>query len=144
MEISRDHRIEVAKKYIEHRPDLVVSWGLTNVHPDHRNTGQLAIDAVKFARINKIMDTDEAHRENIVILQYFESGSPFDVRYIDVTDNISKIKEASQYYANIYNWKNIEDRVTTRRRALGMESFTTYAEKFNIRFDFTKPKKYVI
>lgn len=144
VDLSRDHRIQVAKKYIEHRPDLVVTWGLSNMHPDHRNTGQLAIDAIKFARINQITDTDKPHRENVVILQYYESGAPFAVKYIDVTDNMEKVKEASQYYANIYKWKNVKDWVTTRRRALGMESFTSYAEKFNIRFDFTKPSKYAL
>lgn len=142
--LSRDHRIQVAKKYVKYKPDLVVTWGLHNMHPDHRNTGQLAIDAIKFARINQIMNTDDPHRKNIVLLSYFEKNSANQTKYVDISDTIEKAKAAANFYAEIYDWKNIDDWVIARRRSYGMESFTKYAEKYNIQFDFRKPEKYVI
>ena len=42
------------------------------------------------------------------------------------------------------NWKNVEKWVVDRRRARGMESNAQYAEKFNMRFDFNPPTKYII
>ncbi|MCH8908334.1 MAG: PIG-L family deacetylase [Candidatus Heimdallarchaeota archaeon] len=75
IENTRDQRISVAKMYVKEKPDAVVTWGLNNSHSDHRNTGYLAVEAVKFARINRIMETDEPHRNNVTLLQYFENVS---------------------------------------------------------------------
>lgn len=144
IENNRDQRIAVSKMYVEEKPDVVVSWGLHNNHSDHRNTGYLAVEAVKFARINRIMQTNEPHRENVILLQYFEKESHHPVKYIDVSDTIEQAKSAANFYAEIYDWKNVEDWVVNRRRTIGMESFTKYAEKFNMRFDMRKPSKFII
>ncbi|OLS19602.1 MAG: Diacetylchitobiose deacetylase [Candidatus Heimdallarchaeota archaeon LC_2] len=144
IENTREQRIAVARMYAKEKPDLVISWGLNNNHSDHRNTGYLAVEAVKFARINRIMQTDDPHRKNVILLQYYEKESHNPVKYIDVTDNIEKAKAAANFYAEIYDWKNIDDWVVNRRRYLGMESFTKYAEKFNMRFNMNKPSKFVI
>ena len=144
IENTREQRISVAKMYVEEKPDVVVSWGLFNNHSDHKNTGYLAVEAIKFARVKRIVGTDEPHRENVVLLQYFEEESHHPVKYIDVTDSIEKAKDAANFYAEIYGWKNVEDWVFGRRRSRGMESNTKYAEKFNMRFNFDKPSKYVL
>jgi len=143
VENSREHRVKVAKLYHKYRPDGVVTWGFDGNHPDHRNTGQLALDGIKFARINKIIGEDKPHRKNVVFLSYYEPGSPFKVKYIDVTETIDKVKTAAQFYADIYKWKNIDSWITERRRTRGMESNVKYAEKYNSRFDFTKPTKFM-
>lgn len=143
IENTRDQRISVAKMYVKEKPDVVVTWGLNNSHSDHRNTGYLAVEAVKFARINRIMETDEPHRNNVTLLQYFENESVYPVKYIDVSDTIEQAKEAGNFYAEIYKWKNAEDWIIGRRRARGMESFCKYAEKFNERFNFDKPSKFI-
>lgn len=144
IENTRDQRISVAKMYVEEKPDVVVSWGLHNNHSDHRNTGYLAVEAVKFARINRITQTEEPHRKDVILLQYFEKESHHPVKYIDVTDKMEVCKSAANFYAEIYDWKNVEDWVVNRRKSIGMESFTKYAEKFNMRFNMNKPDKYVI
>ncbi|MFV2016374.1 MAG: PIG-L deacetylase family protein [Candidatus Heimdallarchaeota archaeon] len=144
IENTRDQRIAVAKMYANEKPDVVISWGLHNNHSDHRNTGYLAVEAVKFARINRIMQTDEPHRKNVILLQYYEQESHHPVKYVDVSDTIEQAKAAANFYAEIYEWKKTDDWVVNRRRARGMESFTKYAEKFNMRFDMRKPSKFVI
>ena len=144
IENTREQRISVAKMYVEEKPDVVVSWGLFNNHSDHKNTGYLAVEAIKFARVKRIVGTDEPHRENVVLLQYFEEESHHPVKYVDVTDSIEKTKDAANFYAEIYGWKNVEDWVLGRRRSRGMESNTKYAEKFNMRFNFEKPSKFVL
>ena len=144
IENTREQRISVAKMYVEDKPDVVVSWGLFNNHSDHKNTGYLAVEAIKFARVKRIIGTDEPHRENVVLLQYFEEESHHPVKYVDVTDIIEKAKDAANFYAEIYGWKNVEDWVIGSRRSKGMESHTKYAEKFNMRFNFDKPSKYVL
>lgn len=145
VDISREHRIEVAKMYVKHRPDLVVTWGsYSSNHPDHRNTGQLAVDAIKFARINSIMNTEEPHRKNIVLLQYFEKHSGHRLKYIDVSDTMGQVRDAVNFYADIYKWEHAQDWAIDSRRAYGRESNTKYAEKFNLRFNLSKPSKYAI
>lgn len=144
IENTRDQRIAVAKMYVEEKPDVVVTWGLNGNHSDHKNTGALAVEAVKFARINRIMDTKDPHRKNVVLLQFFENESHHPVKYIDVTDTMDQAKAAANFYAEIYDWKNVESWVVDRRRNRGMESNTKYAEKFNIRFSFEKPSKFII
>ena len=142
---TREQRIAVAKFYVQERPDVVITWGVSNVHPDHRNTSFLALDAIKFARINRIVETDKPHRENVKLLMYYEEGSPFQVKYVDISEEVmEKVKAAAQFYADIYKWKNTPDWTITRRRSRGYEANTKYAEKFNVRFEFDKPSPYVI
>lgn len=144
IENTREQRMAVAKLYVEEKPDVVISWGLNNNHSDHKNTGYMAVEAVKFARINNIMKTSEPHRKNVLLLQYFEKESTHPIKYIDVTDTIEQAKAAAAFYAEIYDWKNVNDWVIDSRRARGLESFTKYAEKFNMRFSMDKPSKYIL
>jgi len=142
---TREQRVKVGKLYVQERPDAVITWGVKNSHPDHRYTGYLALDGIKLARINRVMDTDEPHRENVKLVSYFEKGNGLDTRYVDLTEeSMEKAKNAAQFYADIYDWKNVQSWVVDRRRAYGMESNTKFAEKFNVRFDFTKPPQYVV
>ncbi|MHA2090507.1 MAG: PIG-L deacetylase family protein [Candidatus Kariarchaeaceae archaeon] len=144
IENTREQRIEVAKLYVEEKPDAVITWGYHNNHSDHKNTAHLALEAIKFARVNHLVGLEDNHRKNVVLMQYFEKESADPVRYVDVTDTIEQAKAAAQFYAEIYDWKEVEDWVIGRRRARGMESFCKYAEKFNVRFDFTKPSKFIL
>lgn len=139
---TREQRIQVAKMYLEEKPDAVITWGLNNSHPDHRYTGWLALDAIKLARINRVMETDTPHRKDVKFLSYFESGSGFPVKYVDISEEVlEKAKACANFYGEIYKWKHVDAWVVDRRRAYGIESNTKYAEKFNIRFEFNKPSK---
>jgi len=142
---TREQRVAVGKLYVQERPDAVITWGFQNSHPDHRYTGYLALDGIKMARINRIMETDEPHRKNVKLLSYFEPGNGFPTKYISLTEeSMEKAKAAADFYAEIYNWENVQNWVVDRRRAYGMESSTKYAEKFNVRFEFDKPPQYVV
>ena len=100
---TRDQRIQVGKLYVEEKPDAVITWGFNNPHPDHRYTGFLALDGIKMARINKIMETDTPHRKNIKLLSYFEKGNGFPIKYVNLNkDSMEKAKEAAHYYGDIY------------------------------------------
>lgn len=144
IENTREQRLAVAKMYVEEKPDAVVSFGMYNNHSDHKNTGIMALEAIKFARVNNIVGLEQNHRNNVVLLSYFERQSAFPVKYIDVSESMEVAKEAANFYADIYKWKNVERWVVDRRRALGIESNAEYAEKFNVRFDFTPPNKYIL
>lgn len=142
---TRDQRVSVARMYVEERPDAVITWGLQNSHPDHRYTGYLALDAIKLARINRVVDTDKPHRKNIKLLSYFEKGNGFPVKYIDIPkDSMEKAKSAANFYAEIYDWKKVDQWVVDRRRSYGLEANTKYAEKYNVRFEFDKPPRHII
>ncbi|MHA2252483.1 MAG: PIG-L deacetylase family protein [Candidatus Kariarchaeaceae archaeon] len=144
IENTREQRIAVAKMYVEEKPDAVITWGFSSNHSDHKNTGIMALEAIKFARVNHLVGLEENHRKNVVFLQYYEKESVNPIRYVDVTDTIEQAKAAANFYAEIYDWKNVNEWVVDRRRSRGMEASCKYAEKFNIRFDFTKPSKFVI
>ncbi len=143
VENSNEQRVKLGQLYAKRKPDAVISWGFFNSHSDHKNTGYLAFEALKFARVKNIIKM-EPHRKPVVFLSYYESIINLPIKYIDVSETIERVKEATEYYAQIYDWKNFEEWLFTRRRANGMESNCKYAEKFNIRFDFSKPGKYVV
>ena len=142
---TREQRIAVGKLYVKYRPDAVISWGTQNAHPDHRYTGYLALDGIKMARINRILDTDEPHRKNVKLLSYYEKGNGFPVKYVSLKEeSLEAAKAAAQFYADIYKWKDVQTWVIDRRRSNGIESNTKYAEKYNVRFEFDKPSEYII
>lgn len=142
---TREQRIRVGQLYVQERPDAVITWGMHNAHPDHRYTGELAMDGIKMARINRILGVDTPHRKNVKLLSYFEKGNGFPTKYIGLSEeSMEAAKNAAQFYADIYDWKNVQTWVVDRRRANGMESNTKFAEKFNVRFEFNKPPEYVV
>ena len=143
VENSNEQRVEVARFYAKEKPDAVISWGFFNIHSDHKNTGYLAFEAIKFARIKNIVNM-EPHRTNVTFLSYYESIVNLPVKYIDITETIEKAKAAIDFYSQIYDWKEADDWFYTRRRNYGMEANCKYAEKFNVRFDFSKPSRYVV
>lgn len=140
---SREHRVAVAKMYAELKPNAVITWGLNNNHSDHRKTGWLALEATQAARISRVVNM-KPHRDNVRILQYFEKESKNPIKYIDVSDVMDTIKAAANFYAEIYDWKDVESWTVDGRRSRGIESHCKYAEKFNMRFDFSKPEKYAV
>jgi len=122
VENTRQQRLQVAQFYVEERPDAVITWGLNNSHPDHRYTGYLALDAIKFARINKLVDADKPHRKNVKLLHYYETQSSLPTKYVDLTESsMEKAKLCADFYADIYEWKNVEAWTIDRRRAYGLE-----------------------
>ncbi len=144
IENTREQRKAVARMYVEEKPNAVISFGIFNNHSDHKNTGIMAYEAIKFARVNRLVEMEENYRKNIVLYSYFTRESNLPVKYFDVTDSMDTIKEALNYYASIYKWKDAKQWITDRRRAHGMESNCKYAEKFNVRFDESKPDKYIV
>jgi N-acetylglucosamine malate deacetylase 1 len=142
VENNRESRIEIAKYYTKIKPNAIITWGTFNSHSDHRATSQLALEAIQFARINKIVG-DNPHRKNVVLLTYFEKQSGFPVKFIDVGDQIDKILEVSNFYGEIYGWKNVEKWMRNSRIANGREAGCEYAEKFNVRFQYKFPSKLI-
>ncbi|MDH5403226.1 MAG: PIG-L family deacetylase [Candidatus Heimdallarchaeota archaeon] len=140
---TREQRLTVADLYVQEKPDVVITWGLNNNHPDHRYTGYLALDAIKLARINAV-NNGQSHRKDVKLFHYFESQSRLPVRYVDVSEtSMEKAVSCANFYAEIYDWKNVDSWVIDRRKARGLESSTKYAEKYNVQFDFSKPSMYI-
>ncbi len=143
VEMNQKNRLDIAKFYAETKPNAIITWGENNSHSDHRNTGDLALLAIQTARIEKAIGM-EPHRKNVKFLRYWEKQSQFPVKHIDVTDVMDTVLECGNYYGEIYNWKSVEKWMRNSRIAKGMESGVEFAEKFNVRFEFAKPSKYIV
>ena len=143
VEYNFQNRVEIAKFYADVKPDAIITWGENNSHSDHRITGDLALLAIQSARIAKVVEK-EPHRKNVKFLRYWEKQSLFPTKFIDVTEVMDKVTECGNYYGEIYSWKSVEKWMKNSRISKGMESGVDFAEKFNIRFEFQKPPKYIL
>ena len=144
VEITRENAKRLAGVISQIKPDVIITWNNYHRHPDHRSIAQLLIDAVQMARIPRIVLPNDPHRSDIIILQYYDERSLLPSIYVDVTDSIEKIREVTKCYADTYGWTGAVEAVTTRRRSLGMECDTQYAERFTVLRRRHKSVKYVI
>ena len=144
VEITRKNAKKLAKVICEIKPDVIITWNVFHRHPDHRSIAQLLIDAGQMARIPRVVDPLEPHREDLTFLQYHDERALLPAVYVDVSDSINKIKDVTQCYADTYGWKGAVESVLARRRSLGLDCDVQYAEKFNVLRRRIKPVKYVI
>lgn len=144
VEITRKNAKKLAVILSEIKPHVIITWNSYNRHPDHRSIAQLLIDAAQMARIPRVVEPHKPHREDIIIIQYYDERSLLPSIYVDVTDSIDKIKEVTKCYADTYGWTGVIESVVTRRRSLGLDCDVQYAERFNILRRRNQSVKYVI
>lgn len=92
----------VARVVAEVRPDGLVTWGPAWVkgmrHPDHRATGQAAVDAVTVARIRKLVAPAEPHRAFCPVFTVRGVHSSLPEVAIDVEPHLDGIFELADFY----------------------------------------------
>lgn len=130
---TRENAIRLAEVLIDIQPKAILTWGTEAHHPDHRNTGQIVLDAMTYCRIPKIMPSKRSYREPIRLFHYLEKNSHNPIIYVDVSQTIQKVIACGEYYEHRFGWIDVGKRMEIRRRSRGMETGCLYAEKFNER-----------
>ena len=143
LEHSHSVALLIAKKIAEWCPDIIVTWNDEHSHPDHRNTFYNVKDAIQYARSPR-NTSGKPHRKDLQLLTYYSKAHRpgWHPIYINIEKSIEAKIAAFQYYADFYNWKNVNDWVETRSRYLGMKSGCRYAERFLIRRRFERHYAY--
>ena len=124
----------VARVIAEVEPDGLLTWGDAWVrgarHPDHQATGVIARDAVTLARIAKVVDPLEPHREPCPVFTYRGMHSSLPAVAVDVGGHAETIFELAAYYRERIGFGDrewLEDRLRRGGAAWDVE----YAEIFD-------------
>lgn len=92
----------VARIVAEIRPDGMITWGDAWVrgarHPDHQATGRIGRDAITLARIAKVVDPLEPHRDPCPVFTYRGLHSPLPAVGIDVAGHVDTIFQLASFY----------------------------------------------
>lgn len=128
----RRQLVEVVRRW---QPDVVFTfdpWRRYEVHPDHRNTGTCALDALASSRMpmyfpEQLTESIEHHRVKQVYL--FSTDQPN--HWVDVTDFIDKKLEALRAHTSQVSNPEIAEIIRQRARIIGAEHGYTFAESFH-------------
>jgi N-acetylglucosamine malate deacetylase 1 len=134
LEASRAAAVEVAKLICEVRPTGVLTWGDAWVrgmrHPDHQATGQLFRDAVLLARIAKVVEPLEPHRENVPVFSLRDVHSRLPCVAVDVSPYRDGIMDLAGFYFRGVGFGEPEW-LETRLRETGRRWGCGHAEEFD-------------
>jgi LmbE family N-acetylglucosaminyl deacetylase len=93
---------EVARLLAEVRPDGLVTFGRAWIrglrHPDHRETGRIARDAVTLARLGKVVDPLDPHRAPCPVFTYRGAHSRLPAVAVDVEPHLETIYRLGEFY----------------------------------------------
>lgn len=124
----------VARVIADVRPDGLLTWGDAWVrgarHPDHQATGTIARNAVTLARIARVVEPVEPHREPCPVFTYRGLHSRLPAVYLDVEEQIDAIFGLAAYYRERIGFGDrewLESRL--RRAAEGRDA--RYVEVFD-------------
>jgi LmbE family N-acetylglucosaminyl deacetylase len=135
LEVTLAHRGELARVIREHQPQVLVThdpWMRYQLHPDHRATGRLALDAVISAR------------DRLYFFEQIEQGlAPCRVRrvllfasdqadyWVDITATIEqKIRALGCHESQVGQWPKWDDRFRKRAMEVGAPQGMKFAEPF--------------
>jgi LmbE family N-acetylglucosaminyl deacetylase len=104
-----ENREQVIRLIREQKADIVISPRPYDYHPDHRNTGQLVLDAAYMVTVPKIVPDVPILTKNPLFLwasDRFEHPEPFkDDVAIDIGDEIeTKIDMFDKHVSQFYEW----------------------------------------
>jgi len=103
------NRLQVVKLIREHKADLVITHRTNDYHPDHRNTGQLVLDAAYMVTVPKVLPRVPFLAKNPVFLwmsDRFEYPVEFSADVcIDIDDAIEKKMDMyHEHKSQMYEW----------------------------------------
>jgi len=135
LEVTMEGRKALTRVIREHQPEVLIThdpWMRYQLHPDHRASGTLALDAVMAARDRLYFPEQIAQglkpcRVRWVFL--FASDQP-DF-YADITPTLErKLKALGQHGSQVQQWGNWRDRIRERAEKTGQSQGMKYAEAF--------------
>lgn len=134
VQATPDAAARVARIIAEVRPDGLITWGDAWVrgarHPDHRETGRIARDAVTLARIAKVVDPLEPHRAPCPVFTYRGLHSTLPSVGVDVEEHVDVVFELAAFYRERIGFGDREW-VEERLRRGGESWGVAYAEVFD-------------
>lgn len=134
LQADRETTVEVAKLICEIQPDGLLTWGESWArgmrHPDHRRCGEIFRDAITLARIAKVVQPAEPHREPVPVFTLRGIHSTIPPVAVDVEPYLDKIHEVADHYLHGVGFGDPEwlDR---RLRNAGLKWGLNYAEEFD-------------
>jgi LmbE family N-acetylglucosaminyl deacetylase len=135
LEVTMERRGALTRILREHQPEVLVThdpWMRYQLHPDHRASGTLALDAMISARDRlyfpeQIGQGLQPCRVRRALL--FASDQP-DF-YVDIASTIDrKLKALGLHESQVGQWGNWKDRIRQRAEAAGESQGAKYAEAF--------------
>jgi LmbE family N-acetylglucosaminyl deacetylase len=135
LEVNLERRRNLTRIIREHQPEVLIThdpWMRYQLHPDHRASGTLALDAVISARDllyfpEQIHDGLKPCRVKRVLL--FASDQP-DF-WMDIGATIDKkTKALGHHHSQVAQWPNWEERFRKRAQDAGASQGLKYAEPF--------------
>jgi N-acetylglucosamine malate deacetylase 1 len=144
VQLTRDAAVQMGRFIAELKPDAIITWDSFNSHPDHRETAKIIMDAVRFARLPRLVEPHTHHRLDLPIYQFVDNRSHDPIVYVDVSEQIDKILKAVAVYSEAFDWTNVDERVRVRRASIGMKCGVRYAEQFTVRRRMAPPQSYLV
>ena len=135
LEVSLERRKILTRIIREHQPEVMIThdpWMRYQLHPDHRASGTLALDAVISARdplyfSEQVQEGLEPCRVKRALL--FASDQP-DF-WVDIGGTIErKISALGQHRSQVKRWPNWEEWMRKRAQDAGASQGLKYAEAF--------------
>ncbi|THF77125.1 PIG-L deacetylase family protein [Cohnella fermenti] len=133
-----EHRLAFVDVIRRVDPDLVITHGPNDYHPDHRYTGQLVWDALPLAGVASLKTAVPATSRQVT-LYYMDNtgGVGFQpTEFVDITDTIEKKKEAlGRHLSQVRIFRQLMDvdlldLVETVGKFRGYQAGCRYAEGF--------------
>lgn len=145
---DREEKLELARFYAKFKPDVVITWSDAHAHPDHQATSRIAVDAVTFARIPKIINERSAeqltpHRKPVRVYQYADPSCNRPVVHVDITGEIDLAVELFAFYQGFYGWEYSPEQFRANRATFGRECGVKFAEKLQVRGAFAPAVQYL-
>ncbi|MEZ0345562.1 MAG: PIG-L deacetylase family protein [Infirmifilum sp.] len=115
------------------RPDIVLApdpWLMYEAHPDHRNAGLLAVDAVMFSPLPHVNAESKPHI--VPMIAYYYTARPNF--FYDVTETLEKKLQALSKHKSQFDsiWPVFSNEIRTLAAAYGQVIGTRYAEAFRV------------
>ena len=141
-DVSVELRLKMTDVFRYCKPDLVITHAATDYHPDHRNCGQLVLDASPLACVPKIK-RELPFLEKHFFIYYMDNAGGINfspTEYVDITDTIEKKrrmfhchKSQISYMKEVNGFDHTEV-LDTMARFRGFAAGCRYAEGFT-KFD---------
>src|SRR5262245_5152079 len=144
VQLSRDAAVHMGRFIAELKPDAIITWDSFNSHPDHRETSKIIMDAVRFARLPRLVEPHTPHRLDLPVYQFVDGRSLDPIVYVDVSEQIDKIFKPVAGYTEGFDWTNVDERVRVHRASIGMKCGVRYAEQFTVRRRTAPPQTYLV
>jgi LmbE family N-acetylglucosaminyl deacetylase len=125
---------QVARVIADVQPDGIVTWGEAWLrgprHPDHQACGKIVRDAVTLARIQKVIEPAEPHREPVPVFTYRGEHSHLPAVVVDVEPYLESVLDLGRFYTERVGFGHpewLEARLAETGRRWGLR----YAEEFD-------------